>query len=484
MTTPATVYLVGAGPGDPQLITLKGHRLLQKADVILYDRLAHPDLLRTLHAELIYVGKSASDHRVPQPEIASIMIEKSREGKTVIRLKGGDPLLFAHASEELDALATAGIPFEIVPGVTSLTGLAAYTGVPLTHKKISDSVALITGHDPNAIDWAGLKGISTLALFMAGPNCEEISARLIKAGWAQDTPTLAICSGARPTQRSIESTLANLSKESLSPPTLILIGQVVALRQRFNWFEHLPLFGQRIVITRDRAQSTELSERFTAIGAEVVECPVIEIRPLEFPIDHIADYDWIIFTSANGARHFLDRLDDIRQLKGRIAAVGSSTKATIEAYRLKVDRVPKEYVAEGIVEAFAQDDLHGKRILLPRASVARDVVPNELTKLGAQVDVMDVYRNVIPEDAAARAIEAFQVKPHWVTFTSSSTVKNLLAVMDRGKLKGVRLASIGPVTSDTLRKHGLTVDTEAEPHTMDALVAAIMRETAKSGQSS
>lgn len=472
-TTPATVYLVGAGPGDPQLITVKGRRLLDRADVILYDRLAHPDLLKSAKAELIYVGKSAADHRIPQPEIAALMIAKARQGKLVVRLKGGDPLLYAHASEEMEALVKAGIPFEVVPGVTSVTGLAAYTGVPLTHKKIGDSVALITGHDPDSIDWAGFRGVSTLALFMAGPQCEVISARLIASGWPPETPTLSVCSGTRPTQRCVASTLATLSKESLTPPTLIFVGKVVALRDRFNWFEHLPLFGQRIVITRDRAQSPELAERFTALGADVVECPVIEIRPVEFSTVGIGTYDWIIFTSANGVKHFLGRFDDIRQVKGRIAAVGTSTKAAIEAYRLKVDRVPIEYVAEGIVEAFAQEDLKGKRILLPRAAVARDIVLNELSKLGAEVDVLDVYRNVVPENATACAREAFRTKPDWVTFTSSSTVKNLLAVLDRGKLEGVRLASIGPVTSETMRKHGLTVDVEAEPYTMDALVAAI-----------
>ena len=476
----ATVYLVGAGPGDPQLITLKGHRLLQMADVVLYDRLAHPDLLKNLRAELIYVGKSAADHRIPQPEIATLMISKAREGKLVVRLKGGDPLLFAHASEELEALFAAGIAFEIVPGVTSLTGLAAYSGVPLTHKKISDSVALITGHDPDAIDWAGLKGVSTLALFMVGQQFGLISARLIDAGWPRSTPVVVISSGTRPTQRVLEGTLEKLDYQDLPAPTMFLVGEVVALRGRFNWFEKLPLFGQRIIITRDRAQAPELAERFTALGAEVIECPVIEIQPLDFIVPNLDPYDWTIFTSANGVRHFLDRLTDIRQLKGRIAAVGASTKATIESYRLKVDRVPTEYVAEGIVEAFAQDDLRGQRILMPRASVARDVVPDELKKLGAVVDVLDVYRNVVPDDAPRRAAEAFQTKPDWVTFTSSSTVKNLLAVMDRSKLAGVRLASIGPVTSDTLRKHGLSVDAEASPHTMDALVDAIIQHAANS----
>lgn len=475
------VYLVGAGPGDPQLITVKGQRLLAHADVILYDRLAHPQLLdfAPATAERIYVGKKGAHHTMVQAEIAALMVAKVKEGKTVVRLKGGDPLLFARASEELEALAAAGIEFEIVPGVSSALSVAAYTGVPLTHAGVSDSVAFITGHAPDAINWAGFTAVSTLAIFMGASEFAEISRRLQQGGWPSDTPALAVRWGTRPSQQSIDGTLENLAAQiktqKLQPPILILIGKVVALRAPFNWFEKLPLYGQRIVTTRDRTQSPELTDRLTALGADVIECPVIEIRPLEFSTKNLDQYDWTIFTSVNAVRHFFGRLEDIRQLKGRIAAVGTSTKAALEALRLKVDRVPCEFVAEGILEAFANDDLAGTRILLPRAAVARDTVPVELEKRGAIVDVLDVYRNVVPEDAAAHAAEAFKTKPAWVTFTSSSTVKNLLAVVDRANLEGVRLASIGPVTSDTLRKHGLTVACEADPHTMDGLVAAMVR---------
>jgi len=478
-----TVYLVGAGPGDPQLITVKGQRLLERADVILYDRLAHPKLLdlAPVGAERIYVGKKGADHTMVQAEIAALMIDRVRAGKTLVRLKGGDPLLFGRASQELEALAAAGVPFEIVPGVTSASGVAAYTGVPLTHPDLGESIAFVSGHDPDTVDWANLRGVSTLALFMGASQLSAISTRMIAAGWPASMPALAVRWGTRTSQRSIEGTLENLADlidaSNLTPPILILIGPVVALRDRFNWFEHLPLFGTRVVITRDRTQAPELADRLTALGAEVIECPVIEIRPSEFVMPELDPYDWVIFTSANGVRHFMDRLDDVRQLRARIATVGSSTKAAIEKMRLKVDRVPREYVAEGIIEAFLHDDLKGKRILLPRAAEARDIVPVELTKLGARVDVLEVYRNVLPEDAAASAQKAFASKPEWVTFTSSSTVKNLLAVIDGSKLEGVRLASIGPVTSDTMRKHGLMVHREAQPHTIEGLVDAIMRET-------
>ncbi len=475
------VYLVGAGPGDPELITVKGRRLLERADVILYDRLAHPKLLdwAPLKAERIYVGKEAGDHSMVQTEIAALMIDRAKAGMIVVRLKGGDPLLFGRASEELAALAAAGIPFEIVPGVTSVSGVAAYTGIPLTHPGFSDSVAMVSGHDPDAVDWVATRGLSTLALFMGASQFEDISSRMVRAGWAADTPALAVRWGTRTSQRSIAGTLAGLpaliAEAKLTPPILILAGQVVKLRDQFNWFERLPLFGRRIVITRDQSQSQELAERLTALGAEVIECPVIQIRPLEFSTAGVDQYDWIIFTSVNGVRHFLNRLPDVRQLKGRIAAVGSSTKATIESFRLSVDRVPREYVAEGLVEAFAGDDLTGKRILIPRAAVARDLAPSALRTRGAIVDTLDVYETVLPEGAAARAAEAFRVKPDWVTFTSSSTVTNLLSVLSAAKLVGVSVASIGPVTSEALLKQGLTVSCEADPHTMDGLVEAIMR---------
>ena len=309
----------------------------------------------------------------------------------------------------MTALADAGVPFEIVPGVTSASGLGAYTGVLLTHGEVASSVAFVSGHDPAQVNWAPC--VSTLAVFMGGTRFAEIAQRMMVAGWPGPTPAIAVRWATRTSQRSITGTIETLSDQmdaaGLRPPVLIVAGQVVALRDRFNWFENLPLFGQRIVITRDRMQAPELAGSLSELGAEVVECPVIEIRPIpgEAP-PNLDAYDWIIFTSVNGVRHFVDRLTDIRQLKGRIAAVGASTKEAIESLHLTVDRVPKEYVAEGIVEAFQNDDLQGKRILLPRAAEARDLVPTELTKRGAIVDVLDVYRTVVPEDAGVCADDA------------------------------------------------------------------------------
>jgi uroporphyrinogen III methyltransferase/synthase len=287
----------------------------------------------------------------------------------------------------------------------------------------------------------------------------------------------------RPDQETMVGTLETLPDEiaarGLRPPATIVIGEVVALRDRFNWFEKLPLFGQRIVVTRDRRQAADLAEPLEELGAEVIAQPVIEIRPpadagpLDRAIACLDTYDWLIFTSANAVRAFVERLPDIRSLRAKICAIGPATQAAIEALHIKVDRMPKEYVAESLLEALAADDLAGKRVLLPRAAVARDLVPVELTRRGARVDIVEAYCTIIPEDAAARAREIFARKPTWITFTSSSTVKNFVAIAGRDVLNGVKIASIGPITSATAREIGLTVDVEADPHTIPGLVAAI-----------
>jgi uroporphyrinogen III methyltransferase/synthase len=327
---------------------------------------------------------------------------------------------------------------------------------------------------------------------MGGSHFSDISERMIGAGWNPATPCVAVRWATRTSQRSIDGTLATLASAieaaALTPPILILVGPVAALRQRFNWFERLPLFGQRIVITRDRTQASQLADKLYALGADVIELPVIEIRPpldpepLNQALAHLGEYDWLIFTSANGVKYFLERLDasayDLRQLRARIAAIGPATRAAIEALHLKVDRMPKEYVAEGVLEAFAGEDLNGKRILLPRAAIARDTIPVELAKRGATIDVVETYRTVVPESATGRAAAVFAGKPDWITFTSSSTVKNLLAVAGHEKIAGVRIASIGPVTTETASRHGLNVTVQAEPYTMDGLVAAILRVSA------
>ena len=490
------VYLVGAGPGDPDLITWKGRKLLGLADSVLYDHLASEHLLELTRkdCERIYVGKKKAVRAYPQEEICAMMIERARQGLTVVRLKGGDPFIFGRGGEELEALADAGISFEVVPGVTSPLGIAAYSGVPLTHRAHTKLVTFVTGHDVAGIDWSKAGQSETLVIFMGIASIREIAQEIMRHGRAPDTPAIAVRWGTRPDQETVAGTLATIADRiddaQLKPPATVIIGEVVALHDRFNWFEKLPLFGQKIVVTRSSDQAAEFSERLRALGADAIELPVISIQPPENPapldqaIERLATYDWLIFTSVNGVRFFLDRLDlsplDLRSLRARICAIGPATRRAVENLHLKVDLMPEEYVAESLVKAFAGETLAGQRILLPRAAVARDLIPKELTKLGAQVDIVETYRNVIPEEAPSRAREIFSAtrKPDWITFTSSSTVKNLLAAAGRQALEGVRMASIGPVTSETARSQGLKVDVEAKQYTIDGLIEAILeRET-------
>ncbi len=487
----AKVYLVGAGPGDPGLITVKGRKILERADSILYDHLASERLLdlAPAHAERVYVGKKRAAHEATQEEITAMLIERARRGQTVVRLKGGDPFIFGRGGEEMEALRAAGIAFEIVPGVTTPLGLAAYSGVPLTHREHTSAVTFVTGHSVEAIDWSKVGASETIVLFMGLVNFPAIARELIKHGRSAETPAMAVRWATRPDQQTITGTLGDLAglieQAGMKPPATIVIGEVVALRERFNWFEKLPLFGQRIIVTRDRRQSSMLAEPLEALGAEILFVPLIEIADpaesgsLDHAIQNLASYDWLIFTSVNGVRHFVEALDrsdrDLRNLKAKLCAIGSSTRAAVEALHLRVDVMPEEYVAESLLEALAGEDLKGKRILLPRAAVARDLVPVTLRERGAVVDVVEAYRTIIPADAAARAKEALAHKPDWITFTSSSTVTNLLTVMGRETLAGIKVASIGPVTSATAREAGLTVSVEADPHTIEGLVDAILK---------
>ncbi|HZT29327.1 MAG TPA: uroporphyrinogen-III C-methyltransferase [Bryobacteraceae bacterium] len=487
------VYLVGAGPGDPELITLKGRRVLQEAQCVLFDHLA-PEALLALappEAERLYVGKKKSEHAFTQEEICGMLIERARRGLAVVRLKGGDPFIFGRGGEEAEALAEAGIPFEIVPGVTAPLGIAAYTGVPLTHRDHTSVVTFVTGHAVEAIDWAKAGAAETLVIFMGLTHFEQIAAELTARGRAPETPAMAVRWGTRPDQETLAGTLATLPglirRQGMKPPATIIVGEVVRLREKLNWYEHLPLFGRKIVVTRARGQAETLGASLHALGAEVLELPTIEIGPaadygpLDRAIAELASYDWLIFTSANGVRFFLERLDrsaaDLRALRARICAIGPATRAAVESLHLKVDLMGKEYVAEGLLAAFAGHDLAGKRILLPRAAVARDLVPAELAHRGARVDVVEAYRTVVPAEAAAEAARIFGAahKPDWITFTSSSTVQNFVSLAGAGALAGTRVASIGPVTSATARKLGVAIAAEAAVYTMEGLVEAILR---------
>ena len=433
-------------------------------------------------AERVYVGKKKSDHEFTQEEIAAMLIERARRGLTVVRLKGGDPFIFGRGGEEAEALAAAGIPFEIVPGVTTPLGIAAYAGVPLTHREHTSAVTFVTGHAVDRIDWDKVGHAETLVIFMGLTHFPEIARELIARGRAADTPAMAVRWATRPDQEVITGTLATLPKlaASMKPPATIIVGEVVRLHEKLDWFGRLPLAGRRIVITRAREQADSLAAKLSALGAAVIELPTIEIQPpadpapLDRAIAELPSYDWLIFTSANGVRAFIDRLPDLRALRGKICAIGPATRAAIEALHLQTDLMGEEYVAESLVAAFGAHPLEGKRVLLPRAAVARDVVPVELAKRGARVDVVEAYRTVAPADLPTRIAKAFARKPDAITFTSSSTVKNFVAAAGAEILRGVNVATIGPVTTSTARELDVPVTRQAGVYTVDGLVAALL----------
>jgi len=491
MTGPK-VYLVGAGPGDPELITVKGRRILERAGAVLHDHLANPALLDLAppEAERIYVGKKKSDHAISQEEICGIMIGLARRGLNVVRLKGGDPFIFGRGGEEAEALAAAGIAFEVVPGVTTPLGIAAYTGVPLTHREHTSAVTFVTGHDVGAIDWDRVGMSETLVLFMGLTTFGEIAREMVAHGRPPETPAMAVRWATRPDQETITGTLATLpeqiARRGMKPPATIIVGEVVRLGEKLDWFQRLPLFGKRIVVTRAKGQADALSARLRELGADAIELATIEIRPaadyapLDAAIRELGAYDWLIFTSANGVRFFMERLDasgaDLRALRAKICAIGPATRTAVEALHLKVDLMGKDYVAEGLVEAFAAHDLTGRRILLPRAAVARDLIPQELARRGARVDVVEAYRTVVPEAARSHAREVFggARKPHLIAFTSSSTVRNFVEAAGTAALESVKAVSIGPVTTAAARELGIEVAATARVFTIEGLIEAIL----------
>jgi len=485
------VYLVGAGPGDPELLTLKGKRALERAGCVLYDNLANHSLLDLAPqaAERIYVGKKKAEHAVSQDEICAMIIARARRGLDVVRLKGGDPFIFGRGGEEAEALHQAGVAFEVIPGITTPLGIAAYAGIPLTHREHTSVVTFVTGHDPEAIDWSKT-GSETLVIYMGLSTFARVAEKLIANGRSAETPAAAVRWATRPDQEVVVGTLASLAglihDRGLRPPATIIVGEVVRLRDRLSWFEQLPLFGQRIVVTRPAGQSTGIAASLRDLGADVIELPAIEIvapedtQPIERAIRELSDYAWLVFTSANGVEGFCNALDnsswDWRDVRARIAVIGPATRAAVEALHLKVDVMAGEYVAESLADVLSESDVAGKRILLPRAAVARDTLPEDLRRKGASVDVVEAYRSVAPENLASRAAEALTAgrRPDWITFTSSSTVSNLVRVAPPGSLEGIKVATIGPVTSATARKLGLAVTVEASAYTADGLVAAIL----------
>jgi uroporphyrinogen III methyltransferase/synthase len=494
------VYIVGAGPGDPKLLTLKGKDCLEMSDVIIYDYLANEMLLSyaRVDAEKIYVGKRCGEKTYSQERINELMISKSREGKIVTRLKGGDPFIFGRGGEEAEELAKAGIPFEIVPGVTSAIAAPAYAGIPLTHRDYTSTVALITGQeDPtkgSRIDWDKIStGIDTLVFFMGSKNLPFIVRKLIENGRDRKTPVALIRWGTRAEQNTIVGNLENIieiaSEKGFGPPGIIVVGDVVSLRKRLNWFEKKPLFGRRIIITRARGQSREFSELLQLYGAEVIEFPTIEIIPpkswegMDRAISRIEDYEFIILTSVNSVKPFIERLKinkrDIRDLKGiRLVAIGPKTAKEVEGYGLSLYLIPDEYRAESIIDAIGKEEMKGKKILIPRAEVAREILPDELRRMGAAVDVVPAYRTLKPKadlDWIKRLF--FDKKVSAITFTSSSTLKNFMEMFGEDSkelLKGVVIACIGPITARTADGLGIKTDVMPKDYTTSALTEALV----------
>jgi uroporphyrinogen III methyltransferase / synthase len=493
-----SVHLVGAGPGDPGLLTVRALELLRRADVVIYDRLSQESLLDLAPAaERIDVGKAPGHVRLTQSEINDLLIERGRRGETVVRLKGGDPFLFARGGEEAAALAAAGVPFEVVPGITSAIAVPAYAGIPVTLRHSSTSVTIVTGHEePGAggvgdaegtVDWDAVARVGgTIVVLMGVARIGRIAAELMAAGRSPDTPVAAVQWGTRPEQRTVRATLSTIAGQALGTPSTIVIGEVAA--SDLAWFENRPLFGRRVVVTRAREQAGELVTRLQAQGAATVEVPAIEIREpadrgaaLAAAVDRLGDYDWVVLTSPNGARRLLDavrdRGRDARAFAGaRLAAIGPGTAEALAGAHLTVDLVPPRFVAESLLEAMPAPSATGARLLLVRAAVARDVLPEGLRGKGWEVDVVEAYRTEqapLAEEQAA-AVAAADV----VTFTSSSTVSNFLAAMG-GRPIPPAVVAIGPITAATARDHGLAVDVEAEVHTIDGLVDALVAWAAK-----
>lgn len=503
------VYLVGAGPGDPDLITLKGLACLQKAEVIVYDRLSSTRLLSCAPpgTELIYAGKHPNRHALTQDEINRLLIEKARQGKTVVRLKGGDPFIFGRGGEEAEALAEAGIPFEVVPGVSSATAVPAYAGIPVTHRHCASTLAVVTGNeDPSREDtriaWDKLAtGADTIVFLMGMANLEFIAGQLLAHGRSPDTPAAVIQWGTLPEQKTLVAPLkeiASRAKEAgLANPAVIVVGEVVSLREKLSWWERKPLFGRRVLITRTREQASQLSALVRELGGEAVEFPTIRVvepddyAPLDRAIANLPSYRWVIFTSANGVRFFLRRLldlgEDVRALKGvHLCAIGPKTREALERYALRVAYVPEEYRAEEIARGLEKHIKPGDRVLLPRADIARQVLADMLRVAGAEVDEVTAYRT-LPDGENAQAIRHMLERGeiHIVTFTSSSTVRNFASLLGQEDLpellSRVTVACIGPVTAKTARELGLPVHVIARRYTIEGLVEA-MAETGGKGR--
>lgn len=496
------VYLVGAGPGDPELITRRGARRIAEADLVLYDALAHPDLLELARpgAERVFVGKRAGRVHERQETLNARMIAAAREGKVVVRLKGGDPYLFGRGSEEAEALARAGIPFEVVPGVGSPSAAAAYAGISLTHRDLGSSVAYITaafaadksgpGHD-----WSKLAtATDTLVVFMGSRNLRALTDALVLHGRPASTPAAVVVRGSLPSQRVIEGTLGTLAAladaADAGTPALTIVGDVVSLRRELRWYDTQPLFGARVLVTRPSGQEGSLVTMLRDRGAEPVCAPAIAIAapadpaPLAAAARALGTYDWVVLTSANGVRALFGALDDAaldaRAIgRAKVLAIGPATAEALRSRGVRADLVPEEFRGEAAADALLRTgSAAGRRFLLPRAEVARDVLPETLRAAGGHVDVVAAYRNVPPDDAGRARLAALvrERAVDYVTFTAPSTVREVLAVLGEGgvsALASLRVASIGPVTTEAALKLGVRVDATATSYTAEGLVLAL-----------
>ena len=501
--TEGKVFLVGAGPGDTGLITVRGRQLIDSADAVVYDALANSALLppgarETGRPELYYVGKrGGSKDSVTQDEINALLIKLAREGKRIVRLKGGDPFVFGRGSEEAQALNDASVTFEVIPGVTAGIAAAAYAGIPVTHRTLSTSVTFVTGHEDPAkpdtqTNWSALaKAGGTIVLYMGVKTLSGISEALMKGGMPGEIPAAAIQWATHPKQRTVVATLetiaAKAEEQNITAPVITVIGWSVVLRDELNWFEHRPLFGKRIVVTRATQQAPILSEKLRELGADAIEMPAtqiarLDLAPLRASIDNISDYDWLIFTSQNAVAIFWEQLlgrgKDSRALAGlKIAAVGPATAGALLEHGITVDVIPERFVAEGLLESMRErEDVAGGKVLYVTAEGARDVLPAGLREIGADLVIVEAYRT-IPDGAGAeklaRAIEAGKVD--LATFTSASAVRGYIEAVGEDLALRIPAASIGPQTSDALREAGIEVEAEAEESTIDGLVSAVLR---------
>jgi len=477
-----TVYLVGAGPGDPGLLTVRARELIDAADVILYDRLIPPGVLDDVSAELVYVGKQGGGPQMPQEEIDRLLVQYGTRGRSVVRLKGGDPFVFGRGGEEALVLRNAGIPYEVVPGITAGIAAPAYAGVPVTHRELASGVAFVTGHEnpdkpETALDWPALAAFpGTLVFYMGVKALPRIASQLIAGGRPASQPVAVVEQGTLPGQKTVLSTLGEIgSVTGIRAPAITLVGEVAALRERLAWLETRPLHGRTVAVTRARAQASALAERLRGLGASVVEAPAIRTQPLPVEIPDVGSYDLLCVTSPTGADELFRHLRDARSLAGvTVAAIGPGTARALRAHGIEADVVPERAVAEGLIEAL--EDREWGRVLVARAAEGRDVLIDALRDRGSHVDVLALYETV-PEpldDATRAAAEGAD----YILFTSGSSARFFAAA--GGSLDGPRLVSIGPATSAELRGLGWEPDLEADPHTPDGLVAALVADAVTS----